>query len=298
MFERKIKPISNEELIELKNTIDVIDISIYDLLKKRMELSQQINKITNSSLFDVAGELASSIQKITAARKYDTGILLNVVGLIKAMAITEKNLTIGIVTGKDNLAAIQKILATFKTFFPLFSTIDCKLFAKYIDVIGAIYTSKNIIVSIPAVKTNPKDVWWMAMLTPEKQNVKIIEKYPMIDNTDENNSYMIANVDKYFGFDRSVIVIATSENITDAWLKTALHRIKIPLYNIIDSTAVFNGTVLHMLEISYPIQNESDSIFKLNETIDNINIRIAGYLGGYFLPIVEKDKIVEFNQVE
>jgi len=41
----------------------------------------------------------------------------------------------------------------------------------------------------------------------------------------------------------------------------------------------------------------NDDVFKLNETINGINIRMAGYLGGYFLSLMDNDKIVDFNSL-
>jgi hypothetical protein len=151
-----------------------------------------------------------------------------------------------------------------------------------------------MIASIPATKTSPKDVWWISMLSPERQNIKIISKIPFIKN-DTEEEYLIAKTNSFYNFDRSIIAIATSETITTNWLKTALHKINIPLYDIIDSTAIFNGTVLHLIEISHSISSLNDNVFNLNETLNGINIRMAGYLGGYFLPIVDKDKIVSFK---
>ena len=121
-----------------------------------------------------------------------------------------------------------------------------------------------------------------------------ITKLPLTE-TEGEQSYIIGKTNSFYGYDRSVIAIATSETITNNWLKTALHKINVPLYKIIDSTAIFNGTVLHLIEISHSINSEHDKIFTLNETLNGINIRTAGYLGGYFLPQVEKDKIVDFK---
>ena len=75
-----------------------------------------------------------------------------------------------------------------------------------------------------------------------------------------------------------------------------MHRMDVPLYRAVDSTAIFNGTVLHLVEISRPITGLSDGIFKLQGTIGGITARFAGYLGGYFLPVVEREKIVEFKK--
>lgn len=293
MLIRKIKPLNEGEIQEINSTIDIIDISLYDLIKKRTELMAELNAKTDLSISDLSKSLSLSIEKITSQRKYDKQTLSTTSGLIELINLTSRNIELGLVL-KDELSSTSSYI---NNLFPLFDNIKYKYFSKYSEIISNITHSNNLMAVIPATKTSPKDVWWMGMLAPEKQNVKIINKIPLIEDYDKTPEYLIANSSNYWNFDRSIMVIATSETITNTWLKSALHRLQIPLYEVIDSTAIFNGTVLHLVEISYPISNLNDKIFALNETINGINIRTAGYLGGYFLSIVDKDKIVSFKSV-
>ncbi len=293
MLIRKIKPLNEGEIQEINSTIDIIDISLYDLIKKRTELMAELNAKTDLSISDLSKSLSLSIEKITSQRKYDKQTLSTTSGLIELINLTSRNIELGLVL-KDELSSTSSYI---NNLFPLFDNIKYKYFSKYSEIISNITHSNNLMAVIPATKTSPKDVWWMGMLAPEKQNVKIINKIPLIEDYDKTPEYLIANSSNHWNFDRSIMVIATSETITNTWLKSALHRLQIPLYEVIDSTAIFNGTVLHLVEISYPISNLNDKIFALNETINGINIRTAGYLGGYFLSIVDKDKIVSFKSV-
>ncbi len=295
MIAKRTKTLTEQEIKEIHSTIDIIDISLYDLIKKRCELISELNKNTNTTLHDLSKSLSLTIEKITNERKYDKSTLSTTIGLIKLLEITSRNMEIGISLKKEKVSELESILSHIKNLFPLFDNIKYRVFPKYGDIIKNITSTNNLIASIPATHTTPKDVWWMGMLAPEKQNIKIINKIPLTEENDKIPEYLITNTNKYWNFDRSVIVIATSETVTHTWLKGALHRLQIPLYEVIDSTAVFNGTVLHLVEISYPIQSETDKIFSLNETINGINIQIAGYLGGYFLSIIDKDKILSFK---
>ena len=292
MLIRKIKPLNEIEIQEINSTIDIIDISLYDLIQKRFELMAELNTKTDIKISDLSKSLSLSIEKITSQRKYNKTALSTTAGLIELINLTSKNIELGISSKQE----ISPILSHIQNMFPLFETIKYRIFSKYTEIISHITHSNNLMAVIPATKTTPKDVWWMGMLAPEKQNVKIINKIPLIEDNDKNPEYLIANCENHWNFDRSLIVVATSETITNTWLKSALHRLQVPLYEVIDSTAIFNGTVLHLVEISYPIDNLEDKIFQLNETINGINIQIAGYLGGYFLPIVDKDKILSFKE--
>ncbi len=294
MINRK-KELSTDEKKEILNTLDVIDISIYDLLVKRAELKSEIEPEKGFSLSDLFTELNSSIHKITEQRKCNNKILSFTAGLLNASNLLNKNIEIAIQSKKDAQNSFNRVVQNINNIFPYSTPIKYKSFSKNLAIIDAISTYPNLLASIPATKTTPKDVWWIPLLTKENKNIKIIAKLPIIENDDGIKEYLIGKTNSYYGYDRSVIAIATSENITNNWLKTALHKINIPLYCIIDSTAIFNGTVLHLIEISHQINSEKDEIFSLNETLNGINIRMAGYIGGYYLPQVEKDKIVDFK---
>ena len=288
------KELSDEEKKEIQNTLDVIDISIYDLLVKRQELKAEIEnkKISISDLF---ADNSVSIHIISEQRQCDHNILSFTAGILNASNLLNKNIEIGIQSKKDAQNSFNRISQNINTLFSFTKSIQYKSYSKNLSIIDAIPTYPNLLASIPATKTTPKDVWWIPLLTNENKNIKIFTKLPFIETDDEVEEYLIGKINSYYGFDRSIIAIATSENITDSWLKTALHKINIPLYKIIDSTAIFNGTVLHLIEISHTIESDKDTIFSLNETLNGINIRMAGYVGGYFLPQVEKDKIVDFK---
>ncbi len=290
----KKKELSVDEKKEILDTLDVIDISIYDLLVKRKELKKELNS-SNSSFSDLFSELSNSIQKITEQRKCDNSVLSFTAGILNACNLFGKNIEIGIQSKKDAQASFNRAKQNLNLLFSFSNSIKYKSFSKNLAIIDAISTYPNMLASISATKTTPKDVWWIPLLAEENKNIKIITKLPLVQNYDEPEEYLIGKTNSFYGYDRSVIAIATSENITNDWLKTALHKINIPLYRIIDSTAIFNGTVLHLIEISYSISSDKDKIFSLNETLNGINIRTAGYIGGYYLPQVEKDKIVDFK---
>ena len=291
----KKKELTEDEKKEILDTLDVIDISIYDLLVKRAELKSELGMEKNFSYSNLFSELNSSIRKITEQRKSDNKILSFTAGVLNASNLFDKSIEIGIQSKKDAQNSFNKVVQNINNIFPFNSSIKYKSFSKNLAIIDAISTYPNLLASIPATKTTPKDVWWIPLLTKENNNIKIITKLPLIDTDDDTKEYLIGKTNNFYGYDRSVIAIATSENITNNWLKTALHKINVPLYCIIDSTAIFNGTVLHLIEISHTIQSEKDEIFKLNETLNGINIRMAGYLGGYYLSQVEKDKIIDFK---
>lgn len=291
MISRKKHKLSEQDIKEINETLDIIDISIYDLLVKRKELKEELSSVKKNTVYDLVKELSSSIQKITEQRKLDKEILIFTSSILNTSNLSNKNIEIGLQSKKDN----EKFLSNIKNFFPMINSVNFKIFPKHSEIINSLLTYPNMLACIPATKTSPKDVWWIPMISPEKKNIKIVSKVPFIETDEGSNEYLITKTDSFYNFDRSVIAIATSENITQNWLKTALHKINIPLYNIIDSTAIFNGTVLHLIEISHSISSNKDAIFNLNETINGINIRIAGYLGGYFLPLVDKDKIIDFK---
>ncbi len=291
MINRKKYKLSEQDIKEINETIDIIDISIYDLLVKRKELQEELSLAKNKSIYDLLKDLSISIQKITEQRKLNKEILTFTGSILNTSNLSNKNIEIGFQLKKDN----EKIVSNIKNLFPMINSFDFRFFPKHSELVNSTLTYPNMLACVPATKTSPKDVWWISMISPEKQNIKIISKIPFTETEEEAKEYLIAKTNDFYNFDRSIIAIATSENITTDWLKTALHKINIPLYNIIDSTAIFNGTVLHLVEISHSISSDKDSIFDLNETINGINIRMAGYLGGYFLPLVDKDKVIDFK---
>ena len=307
------KELSEEDIKSIKDTLDVIDISIYDLLSKREELVSELGGMAGKGMFNdgkksgrnasffynLSSALASSIQKITEQRKYDLGILRYVMGIINESNVAGCCVNVGVKAESANPEQYAKTMANVRSLFP-FALGDGRVvrhqFEKRTELVSSITSYPNMIAVIPATKTEPKDVWWISLISPDKRNYKIIGKVPFDEQgTDGQSDYVVSYTDLFYGFDRSVIAIATSETITNNWLKTALHKVNIPLYRIVDSTAIFNGTVLHLVEVSKSINSDSDDIFRLNETVNGINIRMAGYLGGYFLPLVDNDKIVSFN---
>ena len=300
------KELSQDDVKSIKDTLDVIDISIYDLLKKRFELVAELNASNekagkNSSFFyNLSSSLALSLQRITEQRKYDLNILKYVMGIINVgnCAGVKVNVGMKVFGSSKSKERYDKTMANIRNIFPFDldgKSLECYQFDKNIELVGALATYPNMLAVVPAAKAEPKDVWWISLISPDKRNYKIVGKTPVDEVDDGMSDYLVARTNSFYGFDRSVIAIATSETITNNWLKTALHKVNIPLYRIVDSTAIFNGTVLHLIEVSRSVVGDDDDIFKLNDTVNGINIRIAGYLGGYFLPLVDKDKIVSFS---
>ena len=280
----KKKNLTDQEKQEIVNTLDIIDISIYDLLLKRKELLKDLD--TNEKNFSIlSSNLASSVRKITEQRKCDNEILSFTAGILNASNLYNKNIEIGIQQKKDGQSAFNSVVQNINHLFSFAKSIKYKSFSKQLSMIEAVTTYPNMLASIPVSKTLPKDVWWIPLLTQENKNIKIITKLPLIETDDEQEEYLIGKTNSYYGYDRSIIAIATSENITNNWLKTALHKINIPLYRIIDSTAIFNGTVLHLIEISQSVMSETDAVFGLNETVNNINIRFTRCNAGNLPPV-------------
>ena len=302
------KELSVEDIESIKDTLDVIDISIYDLLNKRAELVSELSENAQnkgkagrnlSFFYNLSRYLSSSVQKITEQRKYNPDVIKCVMGIINTSNVNDASVSIGMKSEGGNAEQYKRTMSNIRNLFPFsFSGGDVEYYSfdKHTELLSAIASYPNMLAVVPAVKTEPKDVWWISLISPDKKNYKIIGKVPFDEKSTEQSDYLIAYTDLFYGFDRSVIAIATSETITNNWLKTALHKVNIPLYRIVDSTAIFNGTVLHLIEISKPVQADDD-IFKLNETINGINIRMAGYLGGYFLSLVDKDKILDFSSL-
>ncbi|MDR2098655.1 MAG: hypothetical protein LBO78_01360 [Rickettsiales bacterium] len=291
------KAITPEARKDMEDTLSLIDVSLYDLIEKRIEIIQKLDETAGFSASGLSGALAKTIQGITSLRKYDPRALSVASGLIELININAKNIEIAILKSDEGIAKTAGSIALLKSFYPLVSGIRYRIFEKHSDAVAAIAASKNLISFIPAEGSPAKDAWWMGMLAEEKQGAKIVGRQPMASSEPGmRESYMVAHAENAFGFDRSVIVIATSETVTSPWLKAALHKLKIPLYKTVASSAVFNGTVLTMAEISAAIYGMDAGIFKTSETVGGVNIRVAGYLGGYFLPIVDRDKIVEFRK--
>jgi hypothetical protein len=286
MAEKKMQP---AEAAEMEETLDLIDISLYDLLVKRAEIIKRIGAAGTPSVLEDMRALAESVRKITSARRYDTDALNVVAGIIELAGWRGRNITVAAAKGRESTGESSR------NFHSLFSGINYRIFAKLADAVAFAGDTADAIAVVPAAKTTPKDVWWMPMCAAKGRGAKIIGRAPMIGESIDAD-YIIAQAGEAWNFDRSVIALATSETVTPQWLKSAMHRMDVPLYRAVDSTAIFNGTVLHLVEISRPVAGASDGISKLEGTIGGVNVRFAGYLGGYFLPVVEREKIVEFKK--
>ncbi|MDR1476942.1 MAG: hypothetical protein LBI17_02325 [Rickettsiales bacterium] len=286
MAERKTQP---ADVAKMEETLDLIDISLYDLLVKRAEIVGRIGAIRPPSILEDMRALAESVRKITSARRYDADALNVAAGIIELAGWRGRNITVATAKGHESAGANPR------DFHSLFADISYKTFAKLTDAAAFAGASADAIAMVPAAKTTPKDVWWMPMIATKGKGAKIIGRAPLIGESPESD-YIIAQAGDAWNFDRSVVALATSETVAPQWLKSAMHRMDVPLYRAVDSTAIFNGTVLHLVEISRPVAGANDGIFKLDGTAAGVNARFAGYLGGYFLPVVEREKIVEFKK--
>ena len=131
MLIRKIKPLNEGEIQEINSTIDIIDISLYDLIKKRTELMAELNTKTDLSISDLSKSLSLSIEKITSQRKYDKQTLSTTSGLIELINLTSRNIELGLVL-KDELSSTSSYI---NNLFPLFDNIKYKYFSKYSEII-------------------------------------------------------------------------------------------------------------------------------------------------------------------
>ena len=122
MLIRKIKPLNEGEIQEINSTIDIIDISLYDLIKKRTELMAELNAKTDLSISDLSKSLSLSIEKITSQRKYDKQTLSTTSGLIELINLTSRNIELGLVL-KDELSSTSSYI---NNLFPLFDNIKYK----------------------------------------------------------------------------------------------------------------------------------------------------------------------------
>jgi hypothetical protein len=66
----------------IEDTLDVIDVSLYDLLVKRLELSRELESSRPAGVSEGFRSLSDSLRKITDARKYDPKVLDVVAGVV------------------------------------------------------------------------------------------------------------------------------------------------------------------------------------------------------------------------
>jgi hypothetical protein len=242
------------------------------------------NRQPAKSVLEASREAARAMQSIIDKRKADaetlgaasTVILAGLLGSRDAFVCARRDSSFG------PAAAIA----------PIISKLKIHATPRLSDIVKAVRASSGSMGVIPVGRTGPKDVWWMGLLSKDSSAFKVVGKIPLCSAA--NESYILTRAEKAFGFTRSLIVLATSEVATPEYLKSALLRADIPLFRAVDSAAIFNGTQLHLVEIDRQIADADDPIFKTNITFRNINIRFAGFLGGYFLPSADKGKIISF----
>ncbi len=290
------KQIKNEDLSEILNTLNVIDVSLYDLIQKRIELLSELPK-SKFSASDFIKTLTKTLSYITGERKYNKDILSIMINIINITLYKSNEINLYIANPKSYKNNwVNTAINSIESVFPLPKFIRYDFIESNIEGLNIIKTSKNALLLVSAGKTLQKDIWWLSLLTPENKNIGVIGKLPLNNNFENDEFYLLAQAEDFYNFDRSLIVIATSEPITYNWLKSAMHKFNIPLYSLIDSAAIYNGTVLHLIEISSSIK-PNDDILKLNESLNGINIRTAGSIGGYSLPLIDKDKILQFKSI-
>lgn len=279
-----------EDKEETVKTLDIIDISLYDLLVKKLDLQTEFLK-SKFPARDFVFNLIHTINFITKERKYDSTILSTLYSIINI--ISSKSFKVSLFT----LKILNKKTDTFlnNLTIPFLSDIPNTILYSNKEIINAL-ASVNSLVAVPVLKTLQKDMWWLDLLTKDTKNIGVVGKIPFIKQEETKEYFLLARSDNFYGFDRSLLVLATSEPITYTWLKAAMHKLNVPLYSLVDSTAIYNGTVLHLIEISKVI-HEKDDIFQLNESINGINIRVVDLIGGYFLPLEDKDKILPFTSL-
>ena len=235
----------------------------------------------------ICAQVAFAINRITAQRRLDAGALSLSAGLAFLSLAS---------AGRFAFAAPKPDIALLRDFYPLLAGVEFKPFAKTIDACAAINDDPKLLGQAPVAKTTARDLWWPSLLRENRQ-IFIVGRMPFASNGSGGEHYILSREGKEpFGFDRSIVAFATSVQATPAWLKSALHRLNIPVFSVIDQVAVSGGAVLHLVELSHPVDSLSAPLFKMAEKLNDVAIRAAGYLGGYHLPIVEKDKIVEFKK--
>ena len=171
----KKKELSEEEKKEILETLDVIDISIYDLLVKRKELKTELENVNKFSFSDKMEDLSSSIHKISEQRKCDSEILSFTAGILNTSNLLKENIEIGIQSKKDSQNVFLRI-QNINKFFPFAKSVKYKSYSKNLGIIDAISTYPNMLASISASKTTPKDVWWIPLLANDNKNIKIMTK--------------------------------------------------------------------------------------------------------------------------
>jgi hypothetical protein len=276
----------------IRDTLDVIDISLYDLLVKRLELAAELESTRPASIGADFRELADSIRKITASRRYDPRVLDVVAGMVELVNWSARKVVVASIDNPEPSAMLRN-------FLPLLSHVGNRRFARLSDAALFAASRPDALALVPAKKTPPKDVWWLSLLSPEGIRGKVVGRAPVaggpaaLDSSD--SYYIVAQAGEAWNFDRSIVALATSETVSGPWLKTAMHRLEVPLYRVIDSAAVFNGAVFHLVEISRPLSGPGDPLLKLEGNVGGVGVRCAGGIGGYFLPVLEQDKILKFD---
>ena len=275
----------DSELNEILNTINTIDISFYDLLKKRMELSKFLPD-SKYPAQDFINKVNHTITFITENRKYDKDLLLILTNIISLTNLYKINLYIVDDSDKESKNIIER-------FLPNPDFLKYEVVSSHKTALNILTKNKQNLVSIPAVKTSKKEVWWLDLLNFEIRNIGVIGKIPFTGDAVENEYYLLGQAKSLYGFNRSLLIINSSEPITFNWLKAFMHKLNISLYALIDSTASYDGSVFHLIEVSMEIMEQSE-ILTLNESLNGINIRTVGSIGGYNLSLIDKDKILPF----
>ena len=276
----------NNEINEILNTLNTIDISLYDLLKKRMELTKYLPD-SKYSAQDFVNKINHTISFITENRKYEKDLLLMLTNIISLTNLYKINLYIVDDSDKENKNITGQFLPT-PDFFKY------EIVSSHKTALNILTKDKKNLVLVPAVKTSKKSVWWLDLLNFDATNIGVIGKIPFTGDTVENEYYLLGQTKSLYGFNRSLLIINSSEPITFNWLKAFMHKLNISLFALIDSTASYDGSVFHLIEISKEIHEQSE-ILDLNESLNGINIRTVGSIGGYNLSLVDKDKIVPFT---
>ncbi|MCL2438952.1 MAG: hypothetical protein FWD15_00390 [Alphaproteobacteria bacterium] len=204
----------------------------------------------------------------------------------EALSLTASLLWISAI--KKNGYKIAAAGAAAKNLFPFAPDLKIATFAKAIDIATGIANDSSIIAFVPL--KGSRDIWWSNMLLPDAA-VKVIAKL----GAPGTESYLIANEPKAFGFDRSIIVVKTDKTLSANDLTTTLHKLKIPIYRITSQTALVDGSVAHVVEISHPIKSANAGIFKLKDEIGGVKLKVSGYLGGYSEPCTQKTEILKFK---
>ena len=219
--------------------------------------------------------------------KYEKDLLLMLTNIVSLTNLYKINLYIVDDNNKDNKNITER-------FLPNPEFLKYEIISSHKTALNILTKNKQNLVSIPTIKTSKKEVWWLDLLNFDVRNVGVIGKIPFATEPAENEYYLLGQAKSLYGFNRSLLIINSSEPITFNWLKAFMHKLNISLYALIDSTASYDGSVFHLIEVSMELTEQSE-ILNLNESLNGINIRIVGSIGGYNLSLIDKDKIVPFT---